>query len=56
MRDSDAHCILQGILTLIRLGFLGEVFSGRGWGIFQEKLIEYQYNFIQLLNNPFKVC
>ena len=56
MRDSDAHCILQGILTIIKLGFLGLVFSERGWSIFQEKLIEYQYNFIQLLNNLFKVC
>ena len=24
--------------------------------IFQEELIEYHYNFIQLLNNLFKVC
>ena len=24
--------------------------------IFQEELIQYQYNFIQLLNNLFKVC
>ena len=50
-------------LTLIRLGFLKVVFPGEGgWVqfdppfIFQEELIYFQYNFIQLLNNLFKVC
>ena len=49
-------------LTLIRLGFLKVVISrGRGKAqfeptfIFQEEIIEYQYNFIQLLSNIFRV-
>ena len=37
-----------GSLTLIRLGFLRVFFLARGGGvIFQEKLIQYQYNFIE---------
>ena len=54
------------MLTLIRMGICKAVcffvvFFGVGGCqfdspfIFQEKLIQYQYNFIQLLNNLFKV-
>ena len=42
------------LLTLIRLGFLKVVFSA-GRVMFQEELIWYQYNLIQLLINLFKV-
>ena len=47
------------ILTLIRLAFFAGSFSGGSiWPhrfIFQEELIQYQYNFLKLLNNLFKV-
>ena len=48
-------------LTQIRLGFLKVVFSEGGGQFdtpftYQEELTYYQYNFIQLLNNLFKVC
>ena len=47
-------------LTLIRLGFLKLVFPGgvnlMSLFIFQEELIWFRYNYIQLLNNLFKVC
>ena len=50
----------EGCLTLIRLGFLKVVFSEgvqfEASFIFQEELIQYQYNFIQLLNNLFRVA
>ena len=47
-------------LTLIRLGFLRVVFSSGGSQfdlplISREELIQYQYNFMQLLNNLHKV-
>ena len=46
-------------LTLIRLRFLKVVFSGGEVNlnpfIFQEELIQYQYNFTKLLNKLFKV-
>ena len=52
------------LLALIRLGFLRVVFSGGAVNlaappfppppfIFQEELIQYQYNFIELLSNLF---
>ena len=44
--------LLKKFLTLIRLGILRVVLSGRGVPspfIFQEELIQYQNNFIQLL-------
>ena len=52
------------LLTLIRQGFLRVVFSGGRGGyiwtllsfLFQEKLIQYQYNFTQLSDNLLKVC
>ena len=56
--------VIGSYVTLIRLGFLKVVFSARGGGgggsiyipfIFQEKLIQYQYNFMQLLKKLFKV-
>ena len=50
-------------LTLISLGFLKVVFPGGRRGvnltlpfIFEEELIQLQLNFIQLLNNLFKLC
>ena len=44
-------------LTLKRLGFLRVVFFPIGLPfIFQEEFVQYQYNFIQFLNNLFKVC
>ena len=47
-------------LTLIRLGFLKLVFPGgvslTSLFILQEELIWFQYNYMQLLNNLFKVC
>ena len=55
--------VLTTLLTLITLGFLKVVFSGGKvsliplppYFIFQEELIQYHYNFMQLLNNLFKV-
>ena len=59
-------CIPFLPLTLIRLGFWGEFFLEVGGGAegaesqfdpqfkFQKELIEYQYNFTQLLNKLFK--
>ena len=51
------------MLTLIlRLSFLRIAFSEGGGSqfdplfLFLKKAIQYQYNFIQLLNNLFKVC
>ena len=49
-------------LTLIRPGFLRVVFPGGRVNltphpfVFKEELIKCQYNFIQLLNNLYKVC
>ena len=42
-------------LTLIRLGFPEVVFFWKKKLIFQEELIQYQDNFIQLLNNLLKI-
>ena len=48
------------LLTQIKMGFLKVFFSGGGGVIdplfiFSEELIQYQYNFIQLLRNLFRV-
>ena len=49
------------LFNLKRLGFLKVFFSGRKGGqcnspfIFQEELVQCQCNFIELLNNLFKV-
>ena len=51
--------LTRNALTLIRLDFVKAVFSGGSQFetlfIFQEELLKYRYNFIQLLKNLFKV-
>ena len=53
--NHDKSMVKKQGLTLIRLGFLRVVFSGGGRGG-GSILNYYQYNFIPLLNNLFKVC